>query len=277
MTEENASAQEADLEDVVPAQNADDTEGLTDGQAAEAEDGKQPDQAEEKKSEAAKRRERDKAMRERLRAAADEATAARERAEKRLEQITKAGATEKAPVESDFSDYTDFIAAKAVWTAEQRAAQRQATDAEQEAADARKRQSDVEQAERTLSAQNWASQVQDAKSRYADFETVALDQSVPITEAMAAAIQTSDVGADVAYHLGLNKGLAAEIARMAPLEAARAIGRIEAQLTAPKARTETNAPDPITPVKGAVKASTRDPSKMPYAEYKAARESGKLR
>ena len=55
-------------------------------------------------------------------------------------------------------------------------------------------------------------------------------------------ILTSDVGADVAYHLGQNRALAAQIAEMNPVEAARAIGRIEASIVAPKPRTETKAP-----------------------------------
>lgn len=272
MTDENASAPEADLEPLVAAQNADDTEGQTEGQAAEVTD----DATEEKKSEAAKRRERDKALKERLRAEAEEARAERERAEKRMAQIKNAGASEKPPAEADFADYTDFIAAKAVWAAEQRAAQRQTAEVEGEAEQARKRLEGIEAAERAIVAQNWAAQMQDAKARYVDFESVALDSAVPITDAMADLIRSSDVGADVAYHLGKNRAVAAEIARMTPLEAARAIGWIEASLQAPKPRIETNAPDPISPVRGAAKAA-RDPSKMSYEEYKALRMAGKLR
>jgi hypothetical protein len=57
------------------------------------------------------------------------------------------------------------------------------------------------------------------------------------------------------------------------VEQARAIGRIEASLQAPKPRTETNAPDPISPVKGKVSA-TRDPNRMSYKDYVAYREAG---
>lgn len=276
MTEENASAHEADREPIVDAQDAGDTEGQTEGQAAEAAEAEGQGAVEEKKSEAAKRRERDKALKERLRKEADDAKAALDRAEKRRLQIINAGESEKAPAESDFPDYTDYIAAKAVWTAEQRAAQRQVSDAEQEAEQARKRQTEIQAAERSIMAQNWAEQVQDAKARYTDFEAVALDHSVPISDSMAALIQSSDIGADVAYFLGKNREAAAEISKLSTIEAARAIGRIEASLQAPKARTETNAPPPMTPVRGAAKA-TRDPSKMSFEEYKAARESGKLR
>ena len=75
------------------------------------------------------------------------------------------------------------------------------------------------------------------------------------------------------YHLGQNRALAAQIAKLPLAEAARAIGRIEASLQAPKPRTETQAPNPIAPVRGSVGA-TRDPAKMSFAEFKAFRESG---
>jgi hypothetical protein len=60
------------------------------------------------------------------------------------------------------------------------------------------------------------------------------------------------------------------------VEAARAIGRIEATLNAPKPRTETQTPAPIAPVRGSARA-TPAPDAMSYEEYRAARMSGKLR
>ena len=86
-------------------------------------------------------------------------------------------------------------------------------------------------------------------------------------------ILTSDVGADVAYHLGQNHALAAQIAAMNPVEAARAIGRIEAGIVQPKPRTETKAPDPISPVRGSAGAA-RDPEKMSYRDFVKFRENG---
>jgi hypothetical protein len=135
---------------------------------------------------------------------------------------------------------------------------------------------EIDARERAVIEQSWTAQLADAKARYADFDAVALSDEVPVTPAMGDLIKTSDVGADVAYHLGQNRGLAAQIAKMNPLEAARAIGRIEASLQMPKARTETNAPQPITPVRGGASASL-NADKMSMEEYMAARKSGKIR
>jgi hypothetical protein len=60
---------------------------------------------------------------------------------------------------------------------------------------------------------------------------------------------------------------------MSPLEQARALGRLEATLTAPTARTETTAPQPISPVK-AKGTVTKDPSKMSPQEWRKFREGG---
>jgi len=43
-----------------------------------------------------------------------------------------------------------------------------------------------------------------ARDKYDDFEQVAYNPNLPITDAMAMAIQASDIGPDVIYHLGLN-------------------------------------------------------------------------
>jgi len=69
-----------------------------------------------------------------------------------------------------------------------------------------------------------------ARDKYDDFEQVAYNPSLPITDAMALAIQASDIGPDVIYHLGLNQKDAQRISRMDPILQAREIGMIEARL-----------------------------------------------
>lgn len=61
------------------------------------------------------------------------------------------------------------------------------------------------------------------------FETTR-DQRVPISEPMAEAIADSDDGPALAYHLAKNIEVAARIAQLSPLAAARELGRIEAKL-----------------------------------------------
>jgi len=268
MENESALAPEAGPETVVETPAGEiETEGQTEGQAAEGEE------PEEKKSEAAKRRERDKAHRARLAAERDEAYAKMQEAERRRTAILEAGKREPAPREEDFPDPIEFAAAKAIWGAEQRYREREANGAGEAVEAAKRRAEEISTAESAVIEQSWTAQVAEAKQRYTDFEAVALAKDLPITQVMGQIIATSDVGADVAYHLGRNRALAAQIAAMNPVEAARAIGRIEASVQGPKPRTETNAPPPISPVRGGASAS-RDPAKMSYAEFKAYREAG---
>ena len=89
-----------------------------------------------------------------------------------------------------------------------------------------------------------------AREKYDDFEQVAYNPSLPITDIMAQSIQASDIGPDVAYYLGSNPKEADRIARLSPLLQAKEIGRIEAKLTdnPPSVKKTTNAPAPINPV-----------------------------
>jgi predicted nucleic acid-binding protein len=250
-------------------------EGPTDGQAAV----ETPESEEAEKSEAAKRREREKAHKERLRKEADEAKAAAERADQRRMKVIEAGRNEKPPVEGEFTDYADYVAAKAVWTAEQRTTQRQAQALEAEAQEARQQAQTIEAAEQQIVNQAWSERITEAKGRYADFEQVALAPDVPITPEIAGMLKQSDKGPDLAYWLGMNRAAAAELAALSktqPMQAAYHLGRLEASLSAPSPRTTSQAPEPIAPVRGNAQASL-NPEKMSMAEYAAARKSGKLK
>jgi len=226
----------------------------------------------EEKSESAKRREREKAYRARLQQEAAEAKAEAEQAKARRQAILDAAKQEAPPKESDFPDPIEYAAAKAIWGAEQRLTEREAKNAGEAVKAAEGRAEEIGKKERAILEQSWAVARDEAKTRYADFETVALTGWEP-SPVMTDLILTSDVGADVAYHLGQNRALAAQIAAMNPVEAARAIGRIEASLSAPKPRTETKAPDPISPVRGSA-AVARDPEKMSYKDFVKFRENG---
>jgi hypothetical protein len=106
-----------------------------------------------------------------------------------------------------------------------------------------------------------------ARDKYDDFEMVAYNPELPVTEAMARAIQASDIGPDVLYHLGSNPKDAARISRLDPILQAREIGKIEAQLgAAPPVKKTSNAPAPIAPVTARTTGSpafdTTDPRSM---------------
>ena len=89
-----------------------------------------------------------------------------------------------------------------------------------------------------------------ARDKYDDFEQVAYNPKLPITNVMADTIRASDVGPDVAYYLGSNVKEAERIARLPPLLQAKEIGKIEAKLASDPAPTRkaSSAPTPISPV-----------------------------
>ena len=90
---------------------------------------------------------------------------------------------------------------------------------------------------------------EEARNKYDDFEQVAYNPNLPITSDMAQAIQYSDIGPDLAYHLGANPKEAERISRLPPILQAKEIGKLEAKLaTNPPVKKTTSAPTPISPI-----------------------------
>jgi hypothetical protein len=88
-----------------------------------------------------------------------------------------------------------------------------------------------------------------AREKYDDYEQVAYIPRLPITETMAETIRLSDIGPDLAYHLGQNPKEADRIAKLSPLSQAKELGKLEAKLAdAPPVKRTTTAPAPISPV-----------------------------
>jgi len=126
-----------------------------------------------------------------------------------------------------------------------------------------------------------------ARDKYDDFEQVAYNPKLPITNVMAETIQSSDIGPDLAYYLGSNPKDAERISRMSPLAQAKEIGKIEAKLSSnPPVKKTTSAPAPISPVtarsSGAPAYDTTDPrsiknmSASEWIEAERARQMKKL-
>jgi len=105
------------------------------------------------------------------------------------------------------------------------------------------------EAERQATLDAYHDREEEARNKYDDFEQVAYNPKLPVTETMAQTIQASDNGPDVIYYLGSNPKEAERIARLSPLLQAREIGKIEANLGAnPPAKKTSTAPAPIAPV-----------------------------
>lgn len=112
-----------------------------------------------------------------------------------------------------------------------------------------------------------------ARERFADYDAITRNPNVAITPAMAEVIHDSDVGPDVAYHLGKNPAEAARIASLPAHLQAREIGRIEERLSAPKPSRKVPAA-PVQPVSAIAAGGVKDPSAMTMTEYAAARKAG---
>ena len=110
------------------------------------------------------------------------------------------------------------------------------------------------QAETQLT-KSWESKTSKADTKYDDFDEVVGDLTP--TSHLNIAIMQAENGDEIAYYLGKNLAEATRIANLDPISAVREIGRLEAKLLAepPKAKTPSNAPAPITPVKGSSSAN----------------------
>ena len=90
---------------------------------------------------------------------------------------------------------------------------------------------------------------EEARDKYADFEQVAYNPQLPVTQVMAQTIQASDLGPEIAYYLGSNPKEAERIARLSPFLQAKEIGKVEAKLANdPPVKKPSSAPAPIAPV-----------------------------
>jgi len=141
-----------------------------------------------------------------------------------------------APVEvksEQFESTEAYAEALALQKAEQLLAQR----------DAERQQTEVEEA--------FHERVEAAMEKYDDFKQVVENPTLKITKVMAETIKHSEIGPEVAYHLGTNPKEAERISKLVPFLQAKEIGRIEAKLAdAPPTRKTSTAPAPITPVTG---------------------------
>ena len=168
----------------------------------------------------------------------------REQAQRTAEQQTRHIPADVSP--SDFADPADYAEALAERKAEQLLAQREAARQQHAILDA------------------YHDREEEARAKYDDFEQVAYNPQLPVTDVMAQTIQASDIGPEIIYHLGTNPKDAARIANLPPFLQAKEIGKIEAILTStPPVRKTTTAPAPIAPVtarsNGAPGFSTTDP------------------
>jgi hypothetical protein len=159
---------------------------------------------------------------------------AREQRKWEREQQAKQAPVSAMPTEIPTADqfdspqaYAEFIRAEAEKLVEHREIQKQRAEIED----------------------TFAEREEEARTKYDDFDQVAYNPNLRVTDVMAETIKASDLGPDLAYWLGSNPKEADRISRLSPLLQAREIGKIEAKLTAqPPQKKSSSAPEPIRPV-----------------------------
>ena len=135
------------------------------------------------------------------------------------------------PDPNDFVDAETYAEALAEHKVEEKLAQRE------------------QQQRQTTVEATYAEREEDARTKYDDFERVVYNDDLKITPLMAEAIKSSDIGPDIAYHLGKNPEESARISGLSPIAQAREIGKLEASLSAnPVVKKVSSAPAPIKPV-----------------------------
>jgi hypothetical protein len=169
----------------------------------------------------------------------------------------KAKYNEASKVDIDSLDYDDQLVAKV------RKAERQ------------ERAESAEVVAQRLTAEHFEAKIEEARSKWADFDIVTQNPNLPISVEMGKVIQDSEAGAEVFYHLGKNPTEAARIMRLPTHMQAAELGKLEARITAPKPLPK-QPPTPVKPVNGMTAGGTKDPGKMSMAEYIAARNAGTI-
>lgn len=166
------------------------------------------------------------------------------------------------PKESDYEGRpNDYIADRAAWRADVTAIARQKKTAQIVGDETQKALGNSKQ---NLFHERAMALVE----RYPDIEAkVFNDPSAPINQTMAEVLMDSERGPEVAYYLSTHREEGQRIQKMSPLSAAREIGRIEAQLAAPKPKTQTTAPKPVPKVGGGSMKAARDPDKLSDDEW----------
>lgn len=166
------------------------------------------------------------------------------------------------PSLDQFESYEAYTEALTEWKVEERfRAQEERAAQAREAAQAEARKATFQER-----AQAFATEAE-------DFQQVAFNPSLPVSAAMAEAIQSSDKGPQLLYHLGKNPQEAVRIASLGSFQAAMELGKLEAKLSVLQPRTKPGAPTPIEPLSGGTGGAAYDPNTGTAADFKRWRES----
>lgn len=188
---------------------------------------------------------------------------------------TKATETPE-PQEADFEDYPTFLKALTKHAVDAKVAELQEQEAQRQQAQNQERV----QAEQNERIASYTKRLDAGREAHDDFDDVVGNEDIPISEAMQVVIIESEKAAELVYHLGKNPEEAARISKLTPLQAARALGKIEATFSeetptpTPKPKPVSTAPAPVKPVSTRSATGGKNPDDMDAHEYRAWRNNG---
>lgn len=244
---------------VVEQVAGDQTEAQGQEVAAQAEEGQQQTERDEKG--------RYKGVQPRI----DELTRARREAEREAaywKQVaagqaqSSAQAAPQKPTPDKYDDYGEYVEALTDWKADQAVAKRMEQDSTRKAAETR--------------TQTFAERQVAARAVMPDYDEVVGSSDTPIANHVGEAIMESERGPDLAYHFAKNPDALVRLNDMSPTQAAREIGKLEATLPAPKAQPSkklSNTPAPAGTLNTQGRATKPALATASMDEYMAQRKS----
>ena len=181
-------------------------------------------------------------------------------------------AEDDRPQQDKFETYDEYQEALVDWKVSQRLTAHEAVERDRIARE------ETQRAQESLVAAHTA-RIDTFRSEHDDFDAVVeRGKDLPMTRPMQDAVLNSEEGPAVMYHLCQNPEECDRIAGLHPMLAIKEMGKLEARLeaarTGPASSAEplTRAPRPIKPVGGGHTASTVPMDKLPYQDFKRARE-----
>ena len=271
-SEESPTAAEVDENPSEPAAEKGQSEPkLADDEATGTEEKKQNPKLEKRFSELTKQRKEAEARAEELerRLAAIEGKQAQP-AQAQPESVQK-------PTPDNYKDAFEYAEALSQWSAEQALLKR-----EQEV-----KQKEFEVQKQKV-IQTWQQKLEATIAELPDYEDMVASSNVKVNDTVRDAILESDVGPRILYELASDDDIAEKLSTMSTASALKLIGKLEAKFEKTeepvKAEKKTvaaksKAPEPIRPLRstGGVAEVSLDGNDIPYQQWKAARQAGKIR
>ncbi|MGH9404407.1 MAG: hypothetical protein ACRD3D_01065 [Terriglobia bacterium] len=186
----------------------------------------------------------------------------------RLDAAAQAAPGEAAkakPAVEKYSTYEEYVEALADWKIGQNEAQRGVRDLRA-----------AQQAFTESVDQVYKAKVDEAKTRYSDWDTAVGGSDILIPNIATDAIKQAENAPDVVYYLASHREECDSMRSMTPHQVVMAIGRISSTLAAPERKTaKSKAPAPIRTVAARSTATNvASLDEMSYQDYKRARARG---